>query len=71
MSQLALFDSLEYLWYGSTIIINMFTLTVWEWTLDVMTSKVEPRTTRVERFYISMVIHVVMIIPLGVKISAW
>ena len=61
MSSSALSDSFEYLCYGSTAIINsftltvrgsIFTLTVRGSTLDVygrqiMTSKVEPRTARV------------------------
>ena len=52
MSWLALSDSFEYLCYGSTAIINIFSLTVWGSTLDVsicvyirqiMTSKVDSR----------------------------
>ena len=35
MSQLAFSDSLEYLCYGSTAIINIFTLTVRGTTLEV------------------------------------
>ena len=35
MSSLALSDSFEYLWYGSTAIRNIFTLTVRGSTLDV------------------------------------
>ena len=32
---LDLSDSFEYLCYGSTVILIIFTLTVWRWTLDV------------------------------------
>ena len=45
-------DSFEYLCYGSTNIINMFTLTVQRSTLvyrrQILTSKVDPRAVRVE-----------------------
>ena len=44
------FHSFEYLCYGSTA-IYILNLTVWGWTLDiqVLTSKVDPRTIRVKQ----------------------
>ena len=50
MSYSALSDSFEYLCYGSTGVINIFTLTVRGSTLDVrnLTSKVDPRNVRVK-----------------------
>ena len=60
MSQLALFASFEYVCYGPTTIINSFILTVLGSTLyfritsesdvyrrQILTSKVDPRTVRV------------------------
>ena len=52
MSQLTLSDSFDYLCYGSTININMFTLTLRGSTLDIhrrqiLTTKVGPRAVRV------------------------
>ena len=46
MSYSALSDSFKYLCYGSTTIINMFTLTVRRATFDtrqILTTKVDPR----------------------------
>ena len=56
MFQLALSDSFEYLFYGSTAGINMFTLTVRRSTLvvrivyrrQIPTTKVVPRAARVK-----------------------
>ena len=52
MSRLPPSDSFEYLCYGSTANINIFTLTVRGWTLDVyrrqnLMSKADPRTVKV------------------------
>ena len=52
MSWLALSDSFEYLCYGSTTIINISTLIVQEsdvYKRQILTTKVDPRTVRVER----------------------
>ena len=52
MSQLALSASFEYLCYGTTAIIHIFTLTVRGLTLNfrrqILTSKVDPRAIRVK-----------------------
>ena len=54
MSYLALSASFEYLCYGSTAILNIFTITVRGSALDFRiwrlqtTSKVDPRTVRVK-----------------------
>ena len=54
MSQLALFDSFEYLCEESAVIVNILVLAMRESTLDVvyrrqiLTSKVDPRTVRIK-----------------------
>ena len=50
MSWLSLSDLFEYLCSGSTVIINIFTLTVWgiDFRCQNLTSKVDPRAERVK-----------------------
>ena len=55
MSSLPFSDSFEYICYGSTDIINSFTLTLRGLILDVyrrqiLTTKVDPRAVKVESF---------------------
>ena len=50
MFELALSDSFVYLCYGSTMIINICTLTVWGFDVyrrEILTTKVDPRAVRV------------------------
>ena len=69
MSQSALPDSFEYLCYGSMAIINIFTLTVWGYTLvvsvyrrQILTTKVYPRTVRVKLLVTNIYLFILYIL---------
>ena len=54
MSELALSDSFEYLCYGYTTIISIFTLTAESdvYGRQILTTKVDPRAVRVQGLYL-------------------